>query len=82
MHYAMKNVIITEEEGVDQSHEFYKNIPTGIFGSKKPRSAEEVYYITVAVTYTNIVHLNCLYRVVLMKMLKKLKRFFIGKNVV
>ena len=47
----MKNIIITDEEGLDQSHEFYKNIPTGIFGSKKPRSAEEVYYnITVAVT--------------------------------
>lgn len=32
-----------DEAGLDESHAFYKNIPAGIFGSKKPRSAEEVY---------------------------------------
>ena len=31
-----------DEEGVSESHPFYKNIPAGIFGSKKPKSAEEV----------------------------------------
>jgi len=30
-----------EEEGLEESHPFYKNIPPGIFGSKKPRSAEQ-----------------------------------------
>lgn len=31
-----------DEEGLSEAHEFYKNIPTGIFGSKKPKSAEAV----------------------------------------
>jgi gelsolin len=29
-----------EEEGLSESHEFYRNIPAGMFRSKKPRSAE------------------------------------------
>lgn len=35
-------VCLADEEGLSEAHEFYKNIPAGIFGSKKPKSAEAV----------------------------------------
>ena len=36
------NISSVEEEGLEESHPFYKNIPKGIFGSTKPKSAEQV----------------------------------------
>ena len=53
-----------DEEGLSESHEFYKNIPTGIFGSKKPRSAEEVKNIVLPCFPKRC---SCTHRAVLMK---------------
>ena len=40
-----------DEEGLSESHEFYKNLPAGIFGSKKPKSAEAVAIMNASLLF-------------------------------
>ena len=45
-----EGVFVADEDGLSESHEFYKHLPAGIFGSKKPRSAEAVCVVILCVS--------------------------------